>query len=141
MKRIVPKDALKNIDLSGDGKIDGVILKYVNVLAPLEFEKELDLDDLKKQLADAEAKIGDLAVDFKKVTIIFGEERVTYDDMEKIRGRTVPVGSAIFLYYPVDGGIPEGSHKIYLKTVYQGQANETELQRDLAGVMDKSELK
>ena len=141
IKRIVPKDALKNIDLSGDGKIDGVILKYVNILAPLEFEADLDLDDLKKQLGDAEAKIGDIQVDFKKVTIIFGEERVTYDDMEKIRGRTLPVGSAIHLYYPHDGGLPDGPHKIYLKTIYQGQTNETELERNLAGVMEKSELK
>lgn len=141
LKRIVPKDALKNIDLSGDGKIDGIILKYVNVLAPMEFEENLDLNDLKKQLDDAQAKIGDLDIDFKNVTIIFGEERVTYDEMEKIRGRTVPVGAAIYLYYPNEGGLPDGSYKIYLRTVYQGNVSETELERNLAGVLDKSELK
>ncbi|MHA1372107.1 MAG: hypothetical protein ACTSWN_17320 [Promethearchaeota archaeon] len=132
LKRIIPKDALKNVDINGDGNIDGVMLTYVNVLAPMKIEEDFDEDDLKKQFEDADILIDGKKQDINSMALYMRGRRITTQNIADLRGIEVPVGGKIFIYCPMPGGLDAGSHVLKIKTVYRDQVNEIELKRELA---------
>nr|MDO8084699.1 hypothetical protein [Candidatus Sigynarchaeum springense] len=131
---------MKNVDMDGKGKVDGIALKYVNVMAPMRIEKNFDVEDLKKQLFDAEVKVDGNPLDVKKGAIFVLGKKITLSNIEDLGGLSLPVGGHMFLYFPQAGGLGPGKHTLSLKTKYKERVDETVLERDMAGVMKGSEL-
>ncbi|MBN2153176.1 MAG: hypothetical protein JW839_17110 [Candidatus Lokiarchaeota archaeon] len=140
IKRMVPADALKNVDMDGKGSVDGFALKYVNVLAPLQIEKDFDVEDLKKQLFDAEVRVDGSALDVKRGAIFAVGKKITLDNIADLGGISLPVGGHLFIYFPQAGGLGAGKHTLVLTTKYMERVEETVLERDMAGVMNGKEL-
>ena len=141
IKRIIPADALKNVDMDGKGKADGFALKYVNVLAPMQIEKNFDVEDLKKQLFDAELKVDGTSLDVKKGAIFVLGKKITITNIADLGGLSLPVGGHMFIYFPQAGGLGAGKHTLVMKTKYKERVEETQLERDLAGTLTGKELK
>ncbi len=140
IKRIIPADALKNVDMDGKGKVDGFALKYVNVLAPMQIEKDFDVEDLKKQLFDAELRVDQNSLDVKKGAIFAIGKKITLENIADLGGLSLPVGGHLFIYFPQAGGLGAGKHTLIMKTKYKERAEETVLERELAGTMTGKEL-
>jgi hypothetical protein len=140
IKRMIPADALKNVDMDGKGRIDGFALKYVNVLAPMQIEKNFDVEDLKKQLFDADIKVDGTALDVKKGAIYAIGKKITLANIADLGGLSLAVGSHLYIYFPQAGGLGAGKHVLCLKTKYKERAEETVLERDMAGVLKGNEL-
>jgi len=140
IKRMVPPDALKNVDTDGKGKVDGFALKYVNVLAPMKIEKNLDVEDLKKQLFDADLEMDGKKLDVKKAAICATGKKFTIENIADIGGMELPVGGCLYIYYPLPGGLAAGKHVLHLKTKYKERVDETTLERDLSGTMTSKDL-
>lgn len=130
LKRIVPKEALANYDISGDGTPDHVGLKYINVLAPMELPADLTADDLLGQLEG-------IYVDDEKVDqpergmILYQDRRITIENIAEFAGETFPVGGQLLILVPYPGGLDPGPHKLRIDTVYQGQKNSSGVEREL----------
>jgi len=137
---MIPADALKNVDAGGKGKIDGFALKYVNVLAPMKIEKNFDVEDLKKQLFDADLEMDGKKLDVKQGAIFVMGKKFTIDNIGEIGGMELPVGGFMYIYFQQPGGLPAGKHVLHLKTKYKERVDETTLERDLAGTMTSKEL-
>ncbi len=140
IKRMVPGDALKNVDTGGRGKPDGFTLKYVNVLAPMTIESNFNVEDIKKQLFDAEIKIDDTPLDVKSGAIFVAGKKITIDNIADLGGTSIPVGGHLFIFFPKEGGLSGGKHVLFLKTKYMERVEETILERDLAGTLSGRDL-
>lgn len=128
IKRIVPKDAVANLDLNGDGKADAVGCKYVNILTPLTIEgtkEEILSQFVGVQIDDK------LYSDLTQLCLYFEGELLELKDFDKIKGKTLPVGGKILIIIKIPGGVAPGMHKLGMKTKYKDQENYNEVEREI----------
>ncbi|MBD3352737.1 MAG: hypothetical protein GF364_14715 [Candidatus Lokiarchaeota archaeon] len=129
LKRVVPKDGLFNIDVSGDGNIDGFAIKYVNVLTPIELPENMQADDLKDQFVGA--WIDEEKYTLEQLNLHYNGKTYSLNDIDSLMGTTIPVGGIVYILANKSGGLHAGKHIIKLATQYQGTENKYELKRDL----------
>ena len=129
IKRIVPADALFNIDLNGDGKVDGTAVKYVNVVTPMTIPADTDVESIKKEFVGA--WIDSEKYPLEKLMLIYEGKKYTLDNVKNILGLTVPVGGILYIVALKAGGTPVGMHKIKICTQYKDQKNEYGVEREL----------
>jgi hypothetical protein len=129
IKRIVPSDALFNIDLNGDGKVEGTAVKYVNVVTPLMIPADTDVEAIKKEFVGA--WIDNEKYPLEKLMLIYEGKKYTLDNVKNILGLTVPIGGILYIVALKSGGSTVGMHKVKIVTQYKDQKNENEVEREL----------
>jgi hypothetical protein len=130
LKRIVPKNGVANLDLSGDGKTDAIGVKYVNIISPLEIPADSSAADILAQFKGVNID-DEWFTDPAKLKLWFDGEILTLNDFDKIAGKTLPVGGMIVIIMEKDGGVPAGKHEFGMKTEYNGQESHNKLTREV----------
>ena len=131
IKRIIPKDAVVNLDMNGDGKADAVGVKYVNVISPLEIPANISKQELLSQFVSVNID-SEIYTDFTKLRLWFDNEVFSFGDIDKLLGKTLPVGGFVIIIVDKPGGISAGMHKFGMKTQYNNQENYNEVEREVS---------
>jgi hypothetical protein len=130
IKRIVPNNAVANLDLNNDKKVDAVGVKYINVLTPMELPADLDIESLKKEFVCVSID-GKEYKDLNDLMLFFEGELLTLKDINKLKGKTLPVGAKVVIVIKLPGGLQAGMHKFGIKTQYKEQTNFNEVEREV----------
>ena len=136
LKRIVPKNGVANIDMSGDGKADHVAVKYLNIVSPLEIPANANVEDLLSQFKGVNID-EEWFSDPKLLQLWFEGELLTLADFDKLKGKTLPVGGKLVIIMEKDGGVAPGKHKFGMKTEFEGTENHNELTREVPAEVKK----
>jgi len=119
-----PKKSIYTVDSTGDGKVDSILIKALNVIMPIEIPKEIELGGFSTKNFDLKnfdlSEYGKIYLDDEPITIAkedFDVERIkdrfliyhrgdrfTVDDIikGKLGGRIIALGDSINIIIKID---------------------------------------
>lgn len=110
VKRILPMDALSNVDVSGDGTADHVQFVAYNVMLPISVSEMsawgLDLEKAGTLYIDGEE------LDPAKVLAYYDGQKYSLATFYENVDLVIPIGGRAKILYPWPGGLSLGEHTL-----------------------------
>ncbi|MHA1734510.1 MAG: C-glycoside deglycosidase beta subunit domain-containing protein [Promethearchaeota archaeon] len=129
VKRILPMDAVSNVDTTGDGKPDHIQVVSYNVMLPISVA-EINSWNLRLEEA-GELFVDDEKVDPTTIKAYFEGKEYTIDDFYDQNDLVIPIGARAKILIPREGGLPVGKHTFRVKYSWEDFSGDVQLEREI----------
>ncbi len=129
VKRILPVDAVSNVDTTGDGTPDHIQVVAYNVMLPISVA-ELNSWDLK--LEDAgDMYVDDTRIDPASIRCYYEGKEYSIKNFYEELNLVIPIGGRSKILIPWPGGLPMGTHTFRVKYEWQEFSGDVKLDREI----------